>query len=536
MASISSQPIPRKSPLILLLITNLLCLNDFAVSESNPSPSHFSRFSRQPTHNAHDEHESEGPSRIGHNKNMKKEFYTLVQESMNRAIWARSLALNLTISRRTAPTHVVDPANDCRELLDDTLDMLSRIFDGRGHSDEDDVHTWLSAALTNQETCKQSLQEKSKFHNHDTTMDFVSRNLSSLLTNSLDLFVSAKAKGRRKLLSENFPAWVSSSTRKLLEAPVEELRVHAVVATDGSGTHRSVGEALTLAASLAGSGTSVIHVKAGTYNEHINIPTKQKNVMLVGDGKGKTVIVGSRSNRGGWTTYQSATVAAMGDGFIARDITFVNSAGPNAGQAVALRVGADRAVVYRCSAEGYQDTLYTHSKRQFYRETDISGTVDFIFGNSAAVFQSCNIMARKPLSGQNNFVTAQGRISSNQNTGLSIHNCRIGAAESLGGSKTYLGRPWKQYSRTVVMQSFIDGSIHPSGWSPWSGSFALNTLFYGEYGNSGPGSSVSGRVKWSGYHPSLTLAEAQGFTVSGFIQGNMWLPSTGVSFDSGLVK
>ena len=54
-----------------------------------------------------------------------------------------------------------------------------------------------------------------------------------------------------------------------------------------------------------------IHVQAGTYHEYIKIPTKQKNVMLVGDGKGKTVIVGDRSNGGGWTTFQFATVGKI---------------------------------------------------------------------------------------------------------------------------------------------------------------------------------------------------------------------------------
>ncbi|KAL0861844.1 hypothetical protein Bca101_040962 [Brassica carinata] len=456
---------------------------------------------------------------------------------MNHAILARSLAFNLTLSHRTAQVHMVDPIHDCLELLDDTLEMLSRItmMRDRVSSDEDeDVHTWLSAALTNQDTCQQSLQEKSKSSKHGIAMDFAARNLTGLLTNSLELFVSVKSKGRR-LLSEqaHYPRFVTlPEERRLLEASVEELKIDAVVAADGSGTHKTVGEAL--AASLASSGgRTVIHLKAGTYHENIKIPTKQKNVMLVGDGKGKTIIVGSRSNRGGWTTYQSATVAAMGEGFIARDITFVNSAGPKSEQAVALRVGADKSVVYRCSVEGYQDSLYTHSKRQFYRDTDITGTVDFIFGNSAVVFQSCNIVARKPLPGQRNFVTAQGRSHPEQNTGISIQNCKITAQ-----SVTFLGRPWKEYSRTVVMQSFLDGSIHPSGWSPWSGSgsFGLKTLFYGEFRNSGPGSSVSGRVKWTGYHPSLTVKEAEGFTVAGFIDGTMWLPSTGVSFDSGLVK
>lgn len=230
----------------------------------------------------------------------------------------------------------------------------------------------------------------------------------------------------------------------------------------------------------------------------------------------------------------------MGDGFIARDITFVNNAGPAKQQAVALRVGADKSVIFRCSIVGYQDTLYTHSKRQFYRETQIYGTVDFIFGNSAVVFQNCNMFARKPAStGLKNFVTAQGRSSPDQNTGISIHNCKISAASDLAPVKsnyeTYLGRPWKQYSRTVVMQSYLDESINRAGWSPWAGGSALKTLYYGEYLNSGPGASTSGRVQWPGYHASITTTVAQGFTVDGFISGNLWLPSTGVSFDSGLI-
>ncbi|KAB1213401.1 putative pectinesterase/pectinesterase inhibitor 16 [Morella rubra] len=206
----------------------------------------------------------------------------------------------------------------------------------------------------------------------------------------------------------------------------------------------------------------------------------------------------------------------MGDGFIARDITFVNNAGPAKHQAVALRVGSDKSVIFRFSILDYQDTLYTHFKLQFYRETDIYGTVDFIFGNSAVVFQSCNIYVRKPLSGQDNFITAQGRSSPDENTGISIHNCKIAAASDLTPVKsnfaTYLRRPWKQHSRTVILKSFMDDLIHPSGWSPWSGNFALKTHYYGEYMNSGPGASTSGRETFG--YPPLEYPLIQDFLIN----------------------
>jgi len=52
----------------------------------------------------------------------------------------------------------------------------------------------------------------------------------------------------------------------------------------------------------------VIHVKAGRYEKSVTISSKQKNVMLLGDGKGKSVIVGHKSAGEGYTTYASATV------------------------------------------------------------------------------------------------------------------------------------------------------------------------------------------------------------------------------------
>lgn len=217
---------------------------------------------------------------------------------------------------------------------------------------------------------------------------------------------------------------------------------------------------------------------------------------------------------------------------------FQNTAGAVKHQAVALRVGADQSVINRCRIDAYQDTLYTHSNRQFYRDSYITGTVDFIFGNAAVVFQNCKLVARKPMTGQNNMVTAQGRIDPNQNTGTSIQKCDIIASSDLepvkGTIRSYLGRPWKEYSRTVVMQSKIGDHIDPTGWSIWSEDFALKTLYYGEYANSGAGAGTSKRVKWAGYHIITSPTEAQTFTVAQLIQGGSWLKSTGVAYTEGL--
>ncbi|KAF5731429.1 hypothetical protein HS088_TW18G00106 [Tripterygium wilfordii] len=139
------------------------------------------------------------------------------------------------------------------------------------------------------------------------------------------------------------------------------------------------------------------------------------------------------------------------------------------------------------------------------------------------------------MTGQSNALTAQGRTDRNQNTGILIQNCNVRAANDLASSnrtvQTYLGQPWKEYSMTVYMQSFMDGSINPAGWSAWSGDFALSTLYYD---NNRPGSNTSNRFTWPGYHV-IKAADAANFTVSAFLLGDNWIRQTGVHYTAGLI-
>ncbi|KAL3814934.1 hypothetical protein ACJIZ3_016202 [Penstemon smallii] len=417
---------------------------------------------------------------------------------------------------------------DCLELYDYTIHKINKTVDPNTKHTATDTQTWLSTALTNLETCRAGFVDLGVT---DYIMPLMSNNVSMLLSNTLALNKGVSNVDTK--YKDGFPPWVVPGDRKLLQST--NPRANVVVAQDGSGNYRTVNEAVAAAGRRSGSGRYVIHVKEGTYRENVNIASQ--NIMLLGDGIGKTIITGSRSVDGGSTTFKSATVAVVGDGFIGQGITFRNTAGARNHQAVALRSGSDLSVFYQCSFEGYQDTLYVHSERQFYRECDIYGTVDFIFGNAAVVLQNCNIYPRDPPN-KTNTITAQGRTDPNQNTGISIQNCRVTAAPDLrpvqGSVRTYLGRPWKSYSRTVFMKTSLDSLIAPAGWMPWSGNFALDTLYYGEYANTGPGSSTTNRVKWRGYRVITSVSEASRFTAGNFIAGSSWLPGTNVPFTSGL--
>uniref|UniRef100_A0A0D9X8H1 Pectinesterase n=1 Tax=Leersia perrieri TaxID=77586 RepID=A0A0D9X8H1_9ORYZ len=461
---------------------------------------------------------------------------------------------------------------DCLDLLDLSSDELSwsmstttssqptnaggtaaaaRLGTGDARSD---LRSWLGGALGNQDTCKEGLDETGSVLG--SLVGAALNTVTSLLTDGLGKVAAgagaeaaiASTSSRRGLADGAgvHPSWLGARERRMLQMSVGGMAVDAVVAKDGSGNYTTVSAAVE-AAPAESERRYVIYVKKGVYKETVDVKKKKWNLMLVGDGMGVTVISGHRNYVDGYTTFRSATVAVNGKGFMARDMTFENTAGPSKHQAVALRCDSDLSVFYRCGFEGYQDTLYAHSLRQFYRDCRVSGTVDFVFGNAAAVFQNCTLAARLPLPDQKNSVTAQGRLDSNMTTGFAFQFCNVTADADLqralanqsaaaAMTQTYLGRPWKEYSRVVFMQSYIGGVVWPEGWLAWDGEFALDTLYYGEYMNTGPGAGVGGRVKWPGFHVMTSPAQAGNFTVAQFIEGNMWLPPTGVKYTAGLTS
>ncbi|GLT43186.1 hypothetical protein SLA2020_171560 [Shorea laevis] len=441
--------------------------------------------------------------------------------------------------------------DDCLELLSYTMEdlksTLSELSTRKAVSqNHHELQTIFSAAMTNQYTCLDGFA-----HSRGNVRDIIKRgiyNISHHVSNSLVML--NKIAGDNKTspsefspgydrVKNGFPKWLKQKDRKLLQAAVNETKFDLIVAKDGTGNYTTISEAV--AAAPNNSHTRfVIYIKAGAYWENVEVERKKKNLMFVGDGIGKTVVKASRNVVDGWTTFRSATVAVVGNGFIAKGITIENAAGPSKHQAVALRCGSDLSAFYKCSFVGYQDTLYVHSLRQFYRECDVYGTVDFIFGNAAAVFQNCSLYARKPNPNQKNIFTAQGREDRNQNTGISILNSKLVAAADLipekSSFKTFLGRPWKEYSRTVILHSYIDDSVDPAGWLEWNGTFALSTLYYGEYMNRGPGSNTSARVTWPGFRVINSSAEASQFAVGSFIQGQEWLHSTNIPYFLDLIS
>jgi hypothetical protein len=206
----------------------------------------------------------------------------------------------------------------------------------------DDVITWLSAALTYHDTCRDGLHEEVDGDGKDgrtvkAQMLGYLANLRERLSNSLAIFKAWGAPDgdvsggvtvqKRLLLSSSSgghgdltfsaPRWVKHSDRRLLVAPTADIVPNMVVAKDGSGTHVSIGDAVEVAPAHS-TRRVVIYIKAGVYSENVNVARNKTNLMLVGDGAGQTVVVERRSVGDGLRTFDTATISVSGDWFMLR--------------------------------------------------------------------------------------------------------------------------------------------------------------------------------------------------------------------------
>lgn len=252
----------------------------------------------------------------------------------NQLTVLRDSALSVTLDRAKQTYHAISAMDvssfeeraksawaDCLELYEDSVNQINRSLNSNIPKTENDIQTWLSAALTNHQTCKNGFLDFN-LPSYLNSFPFAESNISKFLSNSLamnkvtsatSLSSEKKLKGRRLLNNDDFPEWLLVADRKLLQAAPE---ADLVVAKDGSGDYMTISEAV--AASVERSGTSrfVIYVKSGVYEENVEITNSMNNLMLVGDGIDATVVTGSKNAEDGTTTFRTATFGELHASFL----------------------------------------------------------------------------------------------------------------------------------------------------------------------------------------------------------------------------
>nr|GEX05189.1 probable pectinesterase/pectinesterase inhibitor 51 [Tanacetum cinerariifolium] len=412
-----------------------------------------------------------------------KIIQTALSTSLNNIHTAQAKVQEILNTSKNNPNRTT-AAKNCMEHLRNSEYRIKSTLEVLPRGKIKDARAWTSAGFAYQYDCWSGLNNVNDTKIVVDTMSFIMTFLISYTSNALSMIRAYDVFG------DNTAMWGPPKTErdgfwekgvgggegggKRLGVPVG-LKVDVTVCKGAGGgcKYGKVQEAVNAAPDWGGGRRFVILVKAGVYKETVRVGLEKQNVVILGEGMGRTVITGDLSvGQSGISTYNTATVGVLGDGFMASNLTFENTAGLNAHQAVAFRTTSDQSIMENCN-------------------------VDFIFGNSAAIFQGCAILVRprqdKAEKGEDNAVTAHARNDP--------------------------AEPWKEFSRTVFIGCTLEALITPEGWMPWKGEFGLTTLYYGEYNNSGKGSDTTRRVKWSSRIPP---EHANIYSMTNFIQSDQW--------------
>ena len=301
--------------------------------------------------------------------------------------------------------------------------------------------------------------------------------------------------------------------------------VHFVVGTPAQGGQYATVQAAVDAVPSSGSERYVINILPGTYQERVFVVPDKVTLRGMGGSPSDTKLTyfETASTPPNESTVHASTVI-RGKDFIAENLTFENSAGKNAGQALAIYARGDRAIFNNCRFLGWQDTLRSESGRHYFYNSYIEGSVDFIYGKGQAYFENSTLFAKA-----SGYLTAQGREQANESNGYVFKNSTITGTAPNGS--VYLGRPWQAYSRAVFIDSKMGPLINAAGWSTWSGNNHL-TSYFAEYNSmdlAGNPINVSNRVSWS---HQLTLADLTQFSKEAWLSGSDgWNPVVGIPPD-----
>lgn len=302
------------------------------------------------------------------------------------------------------------------------------------------------------------------------------------------------------------------------------------VSPERAGAYHSISKALEAIDELCpNDGQPVtIHIEPGEYRERVEI--HRPYVTLVGETADGVRIVGSLGAKmpsgdgsgidGKLGTFRTYTVLVDADDVRLENLTIVNDAGDGreVGQAIALYADGDRLVVDTCCITGRQDTLFLgplpprevkpggfigpkqfaprRVGRQYFRRCRIEGDVDFIFGGACAYFEGCEIRSLNRNMDVNGYVTAAS-TPEGEPYGFVFHGCSFTAAQDVAPDSVYLGRPWREWAQTVLIDCWLGQHIKREGWWDWAKPAAHERAHYAGASLHGPASDAENWAPWA---------------------------------------
>lgn len=277
-----------------------------------------------------------------------------------------------------------------------------------------------------------------------------------------------------------------------------------------------------------------IRLMPGVYHEKVVLEKPFVTLLGTGDSPCDTVISYSdygyekMPDGGKRGTFRSYTLFVHANDVTLQNLTVENASGDSMthGQAIALYAECDRFIADSCRFLGHQDTLFTGplppreyepggftgptqfapriNGRHYYRNCYICGDIDFIFGSATAYFEHCTLesLRRTPIAHRSDtsgcedtspagrctpategategYVTAAS-TPEGQEYGYVFCKCSF-LSRDCPPSSVYLGRPWRDFAKVVLICCSLGAHIHPAGFHDWGKVQSHETVFFAEY-------------------------------------------------------
>ena len=156
----------------------------------------------------------------------------------------------------------------------------------------------------------------------------------------------------------------------------------------------------------------------------------------------------------------------------------------------AISINGDKCTFIGITARGNQDSCHINNGRFYFKNCNLIGGIDFIYGNATAVFDECLIGA----AGFSDIAKAATITAANTDIenpyGYLFYNCEIYNVRANTTDASYYGRPWRQNAQITWVGTTIDdnattgkskASIDPVAWRNMSDN-KIELARYFEYG------------------------------------------------------
>lgn len=239
---------------------------------------------------------------------------------------------------------------------------------------------------------------------------------------------------------------------------------------------------------------ATIYLKNGVYRQKLQI--KGNGVKIVGESAENTVITfddyAKKIHFDGreFNTFRTYTVCVTGENVKLENLTVENSnlAPERVGQCVALSVNARRFSAENVRLKSTQDTLFlapfpddlvvryegfipdrelkmNGKATHLFKNCEICGTVDFIFGCSEAYFKDCKIISLADAR-DIGFVAAPAHPRSEE-FGFNFIDCEFLNGGARSGT-VFLARPWRDFGKCAYINCKLQNHFTPVLFDKWN--------------------------------------------------------------------